>query len=158
MLGATFHLFVLSLQTSMYGTDENEKIGNLCMQNVTANESLAAPRYEENPTSLYPREHIVNNPNPISSNITESQGNDHNVFHSSGTAPLNSIVGGYGNAASTSFTFLNNSTNANAPNTLINGNARNSEGNAPLPQLQVFCNFTKNELEELEKSKSRKLN
>ena len=32
--------------------------------------------YEENPTSLYSEVHIVNNPIPISSNITESQGKD----------------------------------------------------------------------------------
>ena len=48
MLGATFHLFVLPLQTPMYGTDENKSIGNLRMQNVTGNETLAAPMYEEN--------------------------------------------------------------------------------------------------------------
>ena len=52
------------------------------MLNVTGNETLGAPMYEENPTSLYPYVHIVNNPIPISSNITESQGNDPNVFHS----------------------------------------------------------------------------
>ena len=77
--------------------------------------------YEENPTSLYPHVHIVNNPIPISLNITESQGNDPNVFHSSG------------NAASTSSAFWNNSIDGNAPNTSINGNAPNSNGNAPLP-------------------------
>ena len=79
MLGATFDLFVLSLQTPMYETDENKNNGNIRMQNVTGNETLAAPMYEENPTSLYPHVHIVNNPIPISSNITESQGNDPNV-------------------------------------------------------------------------------
>ena len=40
MLGATFHLFVLPLQTLMYKTDENKKNGNLRMQNVTGNETL----------------------------------------------------------------------------------------------------------------------
>ena len=70
MLGATFHLFVLSLQTSMYETDENKNNGNLRVQNVTDNETLAAPMYEENPTSLYPHIHIVSNPIPINSNIT----------------------------------------------------------------------------------------
>ena len=44
------------------------------MQNVTGNETLAAPMYEENPTSLYPHAQTVNNPIPISSNITETQG------------------------------------------------------------------------------------
>ena len=89
MLGATFHLFVLSLQTPMYETDENKKNGNIRMQNVTGNETLVAPVYDENPTSLYPHVHTVNNPMPISSNITESQGIDPNVFHSSGNVPLN---------------------------------------------------------------------
>ena len=92
MLGATFHLFVLSVQTPMYETDEKKNNGNLRMQKVTGNETLAAPMYEENPTSLYPHVYSVNNPMPISSNITESQGNDPNVFHSSGNARLNSIV------------------------------------------------------------------
>ena len=80
LLGATFHLFVLSLQTPMYENDENKNNGNLRMQNITGNETLAAPMYEENPTSLYPHVHIVNNPMPISSNVAESLGNDPNGF------------------------------------------------------------------------------
>ena len=52
MLCATFHLFVLLLQTPMYETDEDKNNGNLCMQNVTGIETLAAPIYDENPTSL----------------------------------------------------------------------------------------------------------
>ena len=132
MLRATFHLFVLSLQTPMYETDENKNV-NRRMQNVTGNETLAAPMYEENPTSLYPQVHIVNNPIPISSNITESQGNDPNVFHSSRNAPLNSIVSTHGNAPKTPSTFWNNSIDGNAPNTSYNGNAPNRNGNAPLP-------------------------
>ena len=133
MLGATFHLFVLSLQTPTYETDENKNNGNIRMQNVTGNETLAAPMYEENPTSLYPHVHIVNNPIPIRSNITESQGNDPNVFHSSGNAPLYSIVGTHGNAPSTPSAFWKNSIDGNAPNTSNNGNAPNNNGNAPLP-------------------------
>ena len=94
---------------------------------------LAAPMYEENPTSLYPHVHIVNNPIPISSNMTEPQGNDPNVFHSSGNAPLNSIVSTHGNAPSTSSVFWNNSNDGNAPTTSNKGNAPNNNGNAPLP-------------------------
>ena len=127
MLGATFHLFVLSLQTPMYETNENKNNGNLRMQNVTGIETLAAAMYEEDPTSLYPHVHTVNNPIPISSNITESQGNDANVFHSSGNAPLNSIVNIHGNAPSTSSAFWNNSIDKNAPNSSNNGNAPNSK-------------------------------
>ena len=93
------------------------------MQNVTGNETLAAPMYEENPTSLYPHVHIVNNPIPISSNITESQGKDPNVFHSSGNAPLNSIFSTHGKAPSTSSAFWNNNIDGNAPNISNNGNA-----------------------------------
>ena len=134
MLDATFHKFVLSLQTPMYETDQNKKNGNLRMLNVTGNVTLAAPISSENPTSLYPHVHIVNNSIPISSSITtKPQGNDPNVFHSSGNAPLNSIVSTHGNAPSTSSAFLNNSVNANAPNTSNNGNAPNSNGSAPLP-------------------------
>ena len=131
-LGATFHLFVPSLQTPMLETNENKNNGNIRMQNVTGNETLAAPMYEENPTSLYPHVHIVNNPIPISSNITESQGLDPNVFHSPGNAPLNSIVSTQGNAPSTSSAFWNNGFDGNAPNTSKNGNAPNSIGNAAL--------------------------
>ena len=75
----------------------------------------------------------MNNPIPISSNLTESQGNDPNVFHSSEKAPLNSIVSTHGNAPSISSAFWNDSTDGNAPNTSNNGNAPNSNGNAPLP-------------------------
>ena len=132
MLGAIFHLFVLSLQTPMYETDENKNNGNLRVQNVTGNETLAAPMYEENPTSLYPHVLIVNNPIPISSNIIESQRNDPNVFHSSGNAPLNPIVSTHGNAPSTSSAFWNNGIDGNAPNTYNNGKASNSNGNSPL--------------------------
>ena len=117
----------------MYETDENKNKGKIRMQNVTGNETLAAPKYEENPTSLYPHVHIVNNPIPISSNITESQENDPNVFHSSGNAPLYSIVSTHGNAPSTSSAFWNNSSDGNAPNTSKNGNAPSNNGYTPLP-------------------------
>ena len=117
----------------MYETDENKNNGNLRMQNVTGNETLAAPMYEENPTSLYPHVHIVNNPIPISTNITESQGNGPNVFHCSGNGPLKSIVSTHWNAPSTSSSFLNISINGNAPNNSKNGNAPNSNGNEQLP-------------------------
>ena len=104
-----FHLCNFSLVCSLT-RDPNvrngwKKNGNLRMQNVTGNETLAAPMYEENPTSLYPHVHIVINQIPVSSNITESQGNDPNVFHSQGNAPLNSIVITHGNAPSTSSVF-----------------------------------------------------
>ena len=54
----------------MYKTDGNKKNGNLRISNVTGNETSAAIN-EENPASLYPHVHIVNNPIPISSNKTE---------------------------------------------------------------------------------------
>ena len=97
--------------------------------------------YEKNPTSFYPHVHLVNNPIPISSNITESQGHDPDMFHTSGNTPLNSIVSTHRNAPTISNTFLKKSTNGNAP---INGNASNSNGNAPLPQLKFLYKFTKN--------------
>ena len=102
-------------------------------QNVTGNETLAAPLYEENPNSFYPHVHIVNNPIPISSNITESQGKDPNVFHSSGNAPLISIVNTHRNDPSTSSAFWNNSIDGNAPNAFYNGKAPNANGNVPVP-------------------------
>ena len=89
--------------------------------------------YEKNPTSFYPHVHLVNNPIPISSNITESQGHDPNVFHTSGKTPLKSIVSTHGNAHSIPNNFVKKSINGNAPNTTFNGNASNSKGNAPLP-------------------------
>ena len=152
MLGATFHLFVLSVQTPLYEADENKNNGNIPMQNFTGNETLAAPMYEESPTSLYFHVHIVNNPIPISLNITESQGNDPNVFHSSGNAPLNSIVSIQANVPSTSNAFWNNSIDENAPNTSNNGNAPNNNGNAPLTPPKIFCNLIKKKLEKIEKN------
>ena len=151
MLGAAFHLFVLSRQFSMYETDENITNGNLRMQSVTGNETLGAPKYEENPTSLYPHEHIVNNPIPISSNTPESQGKDPNVFHFSGNAPFNSLVRTHRIAPSTSSTFWKTSINGNEPNTLNNEKVPNSNGIAALPPLQTFCIFMKKKLENIEK-------
>ena len=115
MLGATFHLFVLSPQTPMYETDENKNNGNHRIQNVTGNGTLTLPVYEENPISFHPDVHIVNNSLPVSSNVTESQGNDPNVFHTSKNAPLNSVASTHGNAPSTSKTVLKKSVNGNAP-------------------------------------------
>ena len=77
----------------------------LRMQNVTDNETLAAPMYDKHPSSLHLHVYIVNNPIPISSNITESQGKDPNVFRSWGYAPLNSILSTHGNAPSTASAF-----------------------------------------------------
>ena len=94
--------------------------------------------YEENPTSLYPHVHIVNNPIPVCSNITKSQRNYLKVFHSLGNAPLNSIVSTHGNAPNTSSAFWNNSIDGKAHNTSNNGNAPNANGNAPLPHLKIF--------------------
>ena len=102
-------------------------------ENVTGNETLAAPMYEENPTSLYPHVHIVKIPIPISSSITESEGKDPKVFHSSGNAPLNLIVSTHGNAPSTSSAFWNDSIGGNTPNISKNRNAPKSSRNAPLP-------------------------
>ena len=117
MLRATFHLFVLSLQTPMYETGEKKNNGIFRMQNVTSYETPAAPMYEDIRTSLYPHVHIVSNPFPISSSISEPQGNDPIVFRSSGNAPLNSIVSTHAIAPSTSSTCLNNCSNGHAPKT-----------------------------------------
>ena len=155
-VGATFQLCVLSLQTPMYKTDENKNNGNIRMQNVTGNEPLAAPMCEENPTSLYPHVHFVNNSIAISLNITESQGNDTNVFHSAVKAPLNSIVSTQGNAPSTSSAFWNKSIDGNSPNTSNNGNAPNSNGNTPLPPPKSFCNLTKKKLRKFKKKHENK--
>ena len=115
----------------MYETDENESIGILRMQNVTDNEMLDAQMYDENPTSFYPHVHIVNNPIPISSNMTESQENEPNMFHTLENARLNAIVTSHWNALSTSTNFLNNSIDGNAPNTFSNRYAPNSNGTVP---------------------------
>ena len=81
---------------------------------------------------MYPHVFIVSNP-ILSSNKTESQGNDPKVFHSSGNAPLNSIASTHGIAPSTSNAFWNNSIDGNNPNISNNGNAPNSNVIAPLP-------------------------
>ena len=129
------------------------------MQNVTGNETLAAPIYGENPTSLYPQLDVMQNPRPISPNMFESLANNTSVFHSPRNGPLNSIVSTHRSAPSTSraflnnnfkaiapctaTTFLNNTVNRNAPTTLNDGNVPNSNGNAALPPPEFFCNFTK---------------
>ena len=114
------------------------------MRNVTGNETLAAPTCEESPISLYPHVPIVNNPIPLSSNLAESQRNDPNVFHSSGNAPVNSIVSTHGKTPSTSTNVLNYSLKRNAASTSNNGNAPKSNGNAPLPSPYFSCKRTKN--------------
>ena len=81
MLDEIFHLFVFSLQTPMYETDENKIDGNLRLQNARGNGTLGAPMFEENPSQLYPQLHILDNPMPISSNLLEALGNDLNVVH-----------------------------------------------------------------------------
>ena len=42
MLGAICHLFLLSLRTPMYETDENKNNGNFRMHKVTGKEILAS--------------------------------------------------------------------------------------------------------------------
>ena len=54
MLEATFHLFVLSLQTPMYENEENKRTPNGPPQNLAGNRPISAPIYEENSTLLYP--------------------------------------------------------------------------------------------------------
>ena len=73
---------------------------------------------------------------PISSNITESLGNDPSVFHSCGVFPLNSTVSTHGNDPSISNTFVRNifngnalSTSTNCLNNSVNGKAPNSSNN-----------------------------
>ena len=52
--GAPFRSFVLSLQTPMYENGENKNNGNFRMQNVTGNETLAAPMYEKKSNFIVP--------------------------------------------------------------------------------------------------------
>ena len=89
--------------------------------------------YEENPNQLYPQVHIVNNPMPIGSNISDRLGNDVNVVYPSGNVPPNFNASTHGNAFSSSSTFLKDSFNGNAPKTSDNGIAPKNHGNAPLP-------------------------
>ena len=133
MLGATLHLFILSLQTPMQDSDKNKANGNLGVQNEIVNETLAAPMYEENSNQLYPPGNIVNNPIPISSNLSESLGNDTNVVYPLWNVATNFNDSAQGNARSTSSTFFNNSINGNVPISSNNGNAPDHNGIALLP-------------------------
>ena len=81
---------------------------------------------------MYPQVHIVNNPMPISSNLSEHLRNDLNVVYPLGNVPHKFNAPTHGNAPSTSSTFLNNSNNGKAPNTSNNGNAPNNNRKAPL--------------------------
>ena len=134
MLGAAFHLFILSRQTPMYESDEIKNFGNLRMQNERINETLAAPMYEQNQNQLYLHAHSVNNPMLISSNLSELLGNDPNVIYPLGNVPPNSNIKTHRNAPSTSSTFLMNSNNGNASNTSNNGKAPKNVGKATLPR------------------------
>ena len=102
------------------------------MQNAISNDPLSAPMLEENLTPLYPPVHIVNNPMPISSNPSESVGNNPNVIYPLGNVRPNFNTKAHGNAPSTSDASLNNSINGKDPKS-NNGNAPNNKGNAPLP-------------------------
>ena len=85
--GATFHLFVLSLQTPMYENEDNKRISNGSPQNLIGNRPISAPMYEENPTLLYPQVHLMNNPIAIGSNFNERQKVESNVLNQTGNAP-----------------------------------------------------------------------
>ena len=45
--------------------------------------------YEEKPNQLYPQVHIVNNPMPVSPNLSEPIGNDLNLGYPFGNVPPN---------------------------------------------------------------------
>ena len=84
----------------MYKTDENKN--NPRMQNAIENENLAAPMFEKNPNQLYPQVKFVNNPMPISSDLSEVPGKDPNVIYLLGNVPPKFDAGTHGNAPSTS--------------------------------------------------------
>ena len=73
MLGATFHLFVLSLQTPMFENEEDKRTSNGSPQNLAGNRPKSAPMYEENTTLLYPQIDLMNNPIAIGFNLNETK-------------------------------------------------------------------------------------
>ena len=78
---------------------------------------------------------------PISSNLSEPPGNnDLKGVHLLGNVPPSCNACDNGNAPGS---FLNNSFIGNAPHTSNNGNAPNNEGNAPLPHLNIYGDFTR---------------
>ena len=74
----------------------------------------------------------------INSNLSEPLGNDPNVVYPLGIVPPNFNASTHGNAPRTSSTFLKNIISGKFPNTYINGNAPNNNGNALLPHLNFF--------------------
>ena len=70
MLGATFILFILSLQTPMYETHEKTNNGNPRMQNAMGNETSAELMYGKNPNQLYPQLRFAKIPMPINSDLS----------------------------------------------------------------------------------------
>ena len=54
VLGATFNVFVFSLRNPMYEIDENKNIGNLRVQNITGNKTLASPQDKKNQLRCIP--------------------------------------------------------------------------------------------------------
>ena len=118
LISATFHLFILSLQSPMYDSIESKTDGNLCMQNAVDSEILAVLMYEENPYQLYPEVRIVNNPTPISSNLSDLLENDPFLVYPLGKFSPEFNASFQGNAPSIPSTLLNNNINGNAPSTL----------------------------------------
>ena len=86
--------------------EEDENNGNLRMQNAMKPSLQLCT--EKNQTNCNPQVHIVNNPMPISSNLSEPLRDDPNVVYPLGKIPPNFNASVDGNASSTSCTFSNN--------------------------------------------------
>ena len=122
----------------MYEFAEYKIIGKLRMQNAKGNEILAAPMYDENPNQMHPQVHIVNNPMPNVSNLSDPLRNDPKLVYPLGNVPPNFNASTNGNAAITSSTSLKNSINGTGPNTSNDRIALNIKENAHYPHLKYF--------------------
>ena len=80
--------------------------------------------YEENLNQLYTQVHVVNNPLPMKSNLSESLRSDTNVVYTLEIDLSNFNASSHGKTSSTSSTFLTNSFIGKAPNTPTNEKVR----------------------------------
>ena len=153
LLCATFLLFILSLQTPKYKTDEIKNYVNFPLQNTIGKETTDAPMYEMNPNQLYPQVFFVINQMPNNLKFSEPLGNDRNLVFPLGIVPPNFFDSIHRNGLITSNTFLNNNINGNAHNISNNEIASTNNRYAPLspPQFVFFCNFTQKKLKKSEK-------
>ena len=147
LLGATFHLFALSLQTPMYETDEKKILVIFVCRTL----HLMKPQLHQCAKKIQLRFTLMWKLWTIQCRLVQTYMNHKEVilmcFSLQETLPWIPLLVLTEMLPVLQALFLNNIIIGNALNTFKNGNVPNSNGNASLPPLERFCNFTKKKLE-----------